>query len=209
MALLKRKEVIYKILFLLFVIILLVSCSSLRKRNVNPQPHVTYSPEFNQANYPRLAILVIDHTRRFRRYQGALRQIEEKFMSTALNKGYTVSARSDMDEVLEELNVQKSDITEKEIAEAGHILNVPAILIVNINNVSTDRYYPFVQVQGARYYLTTVSISARLISTELGEVLWISNYTGSYKVTDDDRDSEAQILPLIADVVASGLPKRK
>ncbi|MBO6620989.1 MAG: hypothetical protein JJ892_03850 [Balneola sp.] len=193
---------------ILTVTLLLTSCAPYITEREPPKPYVTTSPLFKPAVYPRLAILVIDNTRRFRSYQGALRQIEDEFMRSALNRGYTVAARSDIDEVLDELNLQRSNLTEKEIAEAGLILNVPAILIVNINNASTERYYPSISVQGARYYSTTVSVSARLISAELAEVMWISSYTGNYKASNRSRENEVQALPIVARIVASGLPRR-
>lgn len=168
-------------------------------------PRVSISPVFNAELYPRLAVFVVDQTRDFDR-TGAIRQVEDEFMRAALEKGYTLAARSDVEKILEEQNLQQSDLTEQQIAEIGRILNVPAVLIASINSASAQQYS---YSQGGSYYLVDVSISARLLSVELGEVLWISSYTGRLDAPGSNREARAQTLPPVAQVVARGLPLQK
>ena len=194
-----------KIICVLNLGMLILSCVTMP--NLQPQPRVTLSPLFRGSVYNRLAIFVVDNTRKFSR-SGALRQVEDEFMRAVIEKGYTLAARSDIERILSEQNLQRSDITEKEIARIGRILNVPAVVIVSINNVSTQRYQPIIAVKGQRYYSTSVSISARLISAELAEVLWISSYTGEVLVSERSKEIEENALSPIASIVASGLPAR-
>lgn len=209
MALLKMKYHRYCIP-LVTVLLITTGCSTefYQDNQTAPQPNVTISPLFKPDVYPRIATLVVDNTRDFYRNEGIIRQVEDEFMRSAIQKGYTVAARSDVENILEEQDLQRSNLTEEEIAKAGQILNVPAMLIVSINNVSTERVNPTISVEGRRYYSTTVNVSARLISADLAQVLWLSSYTGSYRSSGRGNDNEAQYLPVVAEIVASGLPGR-
>jgi len=191
-------------LFLLFSLILLIhNCASYTA--TSPMPQVTTSPHFRPDEFDRLVVIVSDQTRKFHR-SGALRQVEDEFMKVVIQRGYTLVSRSDIDKIIDELNFQRSSLTEQQVARIGHLLNVPAIILVSINNVTTQRYQPIISIRGKNYYFTLVNISARLISTEKGEVLWISSYTGKYQVQNQSRDVESQALAPVAKVVASGLP---
>lgn len=207
MALLEKKYHCYSILFVT-VLLITTGCSPAlyQDNQTAPQPNVTISPLFKPDVYPRIAILVADNTREFYRNEGIIRQVEDEFMSTAIQRGYTVATRSDVERILEEQDFQRSDLTEKEIAKAGQILSVPAMLIVSINSVSTERVNSLFTDE--RYYRTSVNISARLISADLAQVLWLSSFTGSYRSSNRSNDNEAQYLPVVADIVASGLPSR-
>ena len=209
-----KKINIFRRLIIFYILILIMAfgaCTIPSPEASHPRviPRVTLSPLFNPRVYPRLAVFIIDNTRKFRK-GGALRQVEDEFMRAAIEKGYILAARSDINNIKKELDLQRSRLTEKEIAEIGHFLNVPAVVIASINNVSTERYYPTIRARGARYYSTSVSvnISARMISTELAEVLWLSSYTGSYVIDGRGREQESLVLAPVAKIVASGLPDR-
>ena len=189
------------------IIVLALSGGCATYSSEESRPRTTLSPLFSSKFYPRLAILVVDNTRRFR-IGGALRQVEDEFMRAAIEKGYTLAARSDLNEIKKELDLQRSSLTEKEVAKIGHFLNVPAVVLVSINHISTERYNPVIQVKGKRYYAISVNISARLIGTELAEVLCISSHTGRFIVEGRGREHESQALVPVAKVVASGLPNR-
>jgi hypothetical protein len=170
-----------------------------------PRPRVTLSADFKPEQYKLLAVIVFDETRRFH-YSGALREVEDEFMRAIIERGYKVAARSDVDKILQELKFQRSGLTEREVARIGKLLGVPAVILVSINRISAEPYQPMISQQGVQYYNVTASISARLISTEQGEVLWLSSYTGSSVSTSRDQDKEARALAPVARVVASGLP---
>lgn len=195
-------------LFLFAIVIFTNSCVVQHRPKPAPEPRITLSPHFDAKKYESLAIFVMDDTRNFRR-SGALRQVEDEFMISTIKKGYILTTRSDIDKIKDELNLQKSDLTQEEVAEIGNILNVPAIIIVSVNQVNTERYKPIYQRKGVRYYKVSTNLSARMISTESAEVLWISSYTGVYLNENNGRDKEAETLGPVAKVVASGLPYRK
>lgn len=52
----------------------------------------------------------------------------------------------------------------------------------------------------------SANISARLISAELAQVVWISSYAGEYQISDLRRGDE--VLVPVAQVGADGLPSR-
>lgn len=126
-------------------------------------------------------------------------------------QGYTLEARSDIDQIKKELNLQASGFTEEALARKAKALNISAILLVSINDVSTYQYQPsFVTWSGRgpppRFYMGVVNISARLISAKLAQVVWISSFTGEHQVSNYRRGGEA--LPPVAKIAASGLPSR-
>lgn len=175
-----------------------------------PQPRVTVSKLFNPDVYNRVAVYVIDRAA-YRFQAGDMRQVEDEFMRAVIEKGYTLAARSDIDQIKRELDVQASGFTEEALARKARALNVSAILLVSINDAKTYQYWPnFVTYGGygppPMYFMGMASISARLISAELAQVVWISSFTGEYQVSGYDRGGEA--LAPVARIVASGLPSR-
>jgi hypothetical protein len=139
---------------------------------------------------------------------GNYREVEEEFMRTTIEKGYTVASRSDIERLQRELQFQASGATEADkITKIGRILNVRVLLLVSVNKVETHEYQPTIRVGGQQYFATTVSISARLITVNEAQVLWISSYEGSKRVSNINGSTEA-IAP-IAHIVASGFPQRK
>lgn len=81
-------------------------------------------------------------------------------------------------------------------------------MLVSINNMSSYRYRPqnVVYVSGYSYFMGSANISARLISAELAQVVWISSYAGEYQISDLRRGDE--VLVPVAQVGADGLPSR-
>jgi len=179
---------------------------------VPPTPRVDISPLFSSQVYDRIAVYVEDRSGRLRRQEGALRSVEDEFMRTILSKGYVLAARSDIEAILGELDLQESSITEEVLAEKAKALNVSAVLLVSVNQLVTVsksrrmREYGSDRTFTERYYETTGDISARLISAELAQVVWISGFTGVQEV--EARNEEVTVLPHIAQVVASGLPPK-
>ncbi|MCP4256935.1 MAG: hypothetical protein GY774_05320 [Planctomycetes bacterium] len=94
---------------------------------------------------------------------GAKNQIAEYFEMELLKKGYAPKEWSNVAAALEEEEVQSSDLnTEGGLAEAGEIINVPAILIVNIP-----------------HYGDEIFITAKMVDVADGSVLWIGSGTSS------------------------------
>ena len=93
--------------------------------------------------------------------QAAKNQIAEYFEMELLKKGYAPKEWSNVAAALEEQEVQASDLsTEAGLAEARDIINVPAILIVNVPHFGDE-----------------IFITAKMVDVTDGSVLWIGSGT--------------------------------
>ncbi len=193
-----------------------------------PRPRVTIDPLFSPEVYKRIAIYVVDRTEFFHntdrknfflrsnrtnssRKEGVIRQIEDEFMRAVIEKGYNLATRSDVEQIANELDFQESSLSEGVVAQKAKALNVSAVLLVSINKLSIVNSNSFLSRYlssrtGSRYYKALVSISARLINAERSQVMWISNYSKNFSITDKNEVYNA--LVLVARIVASGLPSR-
>ncbi len=94
----------------------------------------------------------------------AKNQIADFFVMELLKKGFAPVERAQVQALLKEQEFQASEITSAEAAaKAGRILNVPAVLVVNIPNYADD-----------------FSITAKMVDVEDGSILWLG--TGSGRV---------------------------
>ena len=92
----------------------------------------------------------------------AKNQIADFFGMELLKKGYTPVERAQVQTLLEEQDFQATDITTDEgAAQAGQILNVPAVLLVSIPTYGQE-----------------MSITAKMIDVEDGSILWIGSGFG-------------------------------
>jgi hypothetical protein len=84
-------------------------------------------------------------------------QISDFFGMELLKKGYVPVERAQVQALLREHEFQASDITSSEdAAKAGQILNVPAVLLVNIPT-----------------YKEEMNMTAKMIDVDDGSILWI------------------------------------
>ena len=89
----------------------------------------------------------------------AKNQIAELFAMEFLKKGFAPVERTQVKALLEEQQLQASDlITEAGAAEVGKILNVPAVLIINIPHFGDE-----------------ISITAKMVDIEDGTILWLGS----------------------------------
>ncbi|MBC8472322.1 MAG: hypothetical protein H8D56_22910 [Planctomycetes bacterium] len=93
--------------------------------------------------------------------RAAKNQIAEYFEMELLKKGYAPKEWSNIAAALEEKEVKAEDLgTEAGLAEAAEIINVPAILIVNIPHFGDE-----------------IFITAKMVDVADGSVLWIGSGT--------------------------------
>jgi hypothetical protein len=93
----------------------------------------------------------------------AKNQIAEFFEMELLKKGYAPKEWTNVAAALEEEEVEASDLdTQEGVAEAGDIINVPAVLIVNIPHFGDE-----------------IFINAKMVDVADGSVLWIGSGTTS------------------------------
>jgi len=89
----------------------------------------------------------------------AKNQIAELFAMEFLKKGFAPVERTQVKALLEDQQLQASDlITEAGAAEVGKILNVPAVLIINIPHFGDE-----------------ISITAKMVDIEDGTILWLGS----------------------------------
>ncbi|MHC4387759.1 MAG: CsgG/HfaB family protein [Planctomycetota bacterium] len=90
-------------------------------------------------------------------------QISDFFVMELLKKGYTPVERRRVQALLKEQEFQASDVTSDEgAARAGRILNVPAVLVINIPT-----------------YKESMNMTAKMIDVEDGSILWIGTGSGT------------------------------
>ena len=97
------------------------------------------------------------------RGDAAKNQIGDFFAMELIKRGYTPVERAEVQKLLKEQEFQASDITSDAGAvEAGEILNVPAVLLVNIPT-----------------YKEEMNMTAKIINVEEGGILWVGSASGS------------------------------
>ncbi len=96
--------------------------------------------------------------------EAAKNKVSDLFTMELMRKGYTFIERQKIKTLLKEQEFQASDLTTKEgAAKAGRILNVPALMTIDI----------------PRYSGGKMDMTAKLIDVETGTILWIGNGTGN------------------------------
>jgi len=90
-------------------------------------------------------------------------QVASFFEMELLKKGYAPIERASVQNLLEEQKFQASDITTtQDAAKAGEILNVPAVILVNITEADED-----------------ISMNGKMVDVQTGEILWSGYGSGS------------------------------
>lgn len=96
---------------------------------------------------------------------GAKKQIEDAFTANFLNRGYAPVVRDYVERRLSQTDFDGSDLSPEVYAiEAGRILGVPAVLVINVPSFGDN-----------------ISMTGKLIEVEQGSVLWISQASQKYK----------------------------
>jgi len=91
--------------------------------------------------------------------EAAKNQIADLFSMEILKKGYAPKERASVAALLRNQGFQASDLmTEAGAAEAGKILNVPAVLIINVPNFDDE-----------------IFITAKMVDIEDGSILWLGS----------------------------------
>jgi hypothetical protein len=153
-------------------------------------PRSVTSASYDPEKYSRVAVLAIAEQPNVN--PGLLRRMEDSFTMEIIQKGYSVVSRSDVQRVLQEVNFQRNsgltDSGDRTAAKIGKILNVPAIVLVGVNNVGEHEHYTPAssgytrrkdgQVSAYSYgpssiMISSAAVSARLIDVQTTDVLWI------------------------------------
>lgn len=180
---------------------------------VNTPPSTTWkaNPNSSTSRFPKVAVYVenLSATDKNKPAANFVRAVEDEFIGGLLQKGYKVASRSDVEKLKVEIEFQESGktkqagLSDNQVAHLGKMLNVPAVLIVSIQEASTRN-----QNDGSNVYFTASgTVSARLISVEEGEQIGVSSYS-SYS-TVNDRNQVFPTVMAAAKVVAASIPQYK
>jgi hypothetical protein len=145
-------------------------------------------PSFDTRLFPKLAVIVVEEgaertsvsvqrsgakrstTILFADQTRLERAVEDEFVSALMNKGYTLSTRSDLLSILKEQTIQDLSLTEDNSAGIGKVLKVQAVMLVRVNG-----FQAVPVAETARRPATpkaTGSMGARLMSVEGAKILW-------------------------------------
>ncbi|MBN1127312.1 MAG: hypothetical protein JXA82_20085 [Sedimentisphaerales bacterium] len=95
--------------------------------------------------------------------EGVKNQISDFFVMELLKKGYAPVERQQVQALLNEQDFQASALTSTEnAAQAGKLLNVPVVFIINIPNYDEE-----------------INMTAKMIDVEDGTILWMGSGTGN------------------------------
>jgi hypothetical protein len=115
---------------------------------------------FNFAELEKVAILEVSGAVAG---EAVKNQIGTFFEMELIKRGYTPVERAQVQALLKEQEFQASDITsDTGAAEAGKILNVPAVMLISIPT-----------------YKEQMNMTAKMIDTEDGSILWVGSGSGS------------------------------
>ena len=115
---------------------------------------------FNFSTLDKIAVLEVSGSVRG---DAVKNQIGDFFSMELMKRGYTPVERAQVQALLKEQQFQSSGVTsDQDAAKAGRILNVPAVMLINIPT-----------------YKEEINMTAKIVSVEDGSVLWIGNGSGS------------------------------
>jgi hypothetical protein len=163
------------------------------------KPEASSAADFKPAELAKLAVIATAgaHQKGGGQHStDAQRLVEDAFLECLLAKGHTLAARSDVDSLLREKKFQESGLTEEAAAKAGKILNVPAVLLVRVTDLSSEK--------GTGGVVNRVSLGARLVSVETGTILW----TGNHTVSASTAGREGEVLLVTAAALAEAFPEK-
>jgi hypothetical protein len=115
---------------------------------------------FNFASLDKVAVLDVSGSVRG---DAVKDQIASFFEMELLKKGYTPVERTQVQKILKEQEFQASGITsDADAVKAGHILNVSAVMLVNIPVIKEE-----------------INMTAKMIDVQDGSILWIGTGSGT------------------------------
>jgi hypothetical protein len=115
---------------------------------------------FNFSTLDKVAVLDVSGSVRG---DAVKNQIGDFFAMELMKRGYTPVERAQVQALLKEQEFQASGVTsDQDAAKAGRILNVPAVMLINIPT-----------------YKEEINMTAKIVSVEDGSVLWLGSASGT------------------------------
>jgi len=145
--------------------------------------------------------------------------IEDVFIRFLIGKGYSYASRKEVREIVNEQSFQHSGLTDSDAVRMGKLLNVPAVLMITVSNLGEVNTFdgnlltlPF-QLAGALLMpsrgascLMRCSITARLIATQTGEVLWLASLNNF--VLKQNNNDITPVLQRSTEMIAKSFPSK-
>jgi hypothetical protein len=178
-----------------------------RSKAPTKKPETTRDAAFDPANLTKLAIVVTGRERTRGMLQTPTDQqrlAEEPFVEALLQKGYTLASRTDMQSVVKEQQFQRAGLTEDNAAALGKLLNVPAVLVLQIQESTTESQRD--PRTGRSQTIGRAAMSARLISVETGAIWWMGKLSESGPV--GGRNGDSLVLEDVAKNIAAAFPDK-
>lgn len=194
------------ILLCLFSFLSLTGCSLFKGPPPPPPAAWSISPGFSQGSISKIAIIVEIANQSPSEENPLATQIEEFFINAAFQKGYRVADRSDVAKVLKEIRFQNSGLTGDDAAQLGKMLNVSAVLLVNLPGYGVQAHPTGFIVDNRPYcvYDAWANMDVRLIGVESSEILAISDYNS--KIHVDGPQDPGPAIGIAARQIAEALP---
>jgi len=150
-----------------------------------PTVQGTAAPTFAPEDYPKLAVLILPVTPVHQPRDGAAeRAIADDTELILLAKGYALAARADLGSVLAELALQNRPLSEADLARVGKRLGVTAVFVVAVTDDQVIR-------QSNGLYDYRLGMSAKLVGTAQGDVLWVAKTDGTHHVDSPQQRQDA------------------
>jgi len=190
------------------------------KTPVEPVVKAVSAPSFNSTDLKKVAI-VWPNKQRSEQEDASQQTIEDEFTMALMEKGYSVAARSDVQAILKEQQFQReSGMTDADVSKIGKLLNVSAVMVVNVSDLKSERAKESVNLGIIRFnvqqtsngveerkFVNYCSMGARLLGVEKGEILWFGKVTTS-SVSEGQQDFSESVKKA-AGAIAQAMPERK
>ena len=152
------------LLMLVAIAVFLVSCAS---------NSIVVKPGYDFSKIKRIAVIEFRNSAYYPNSGVMVSQLFAKYM---LKAGYNVVERDELDAILRERNLSLSNLLNPDHTKNyGKISGIDAIVTGSIPMVVPEQY--FYEAGNPRFIAAQVGVTARMISVETGELLWVGSDT--------------------------------
>jgi curli biogenesis system outer membrane secretion channel CsgG len=159
------------------------ACAAQARRAVKgaKAPETFSDDNFRPEELAKLAVLAATDVRGQQIQSDRQRLVEDIFVQALLARGHVVVARSDIRSVLTEQQLAKSGLTDDNAVAVGKLMNVPAVLVVQITECALETQRD--PKTRSQTQIAQATVGARLINVETGGIWWQGTHSLSDTVT--------------------------